>query len=156
MRYLPKEHLPQYRGRGPCWHCGYACHSLEAAHVMARGMGAGKTLNLPINLCALGGPWDCACHVESHNGGRPHEEDLITAVARRMVLDAAFVRERLWRLIRAPKRCHPCPACWGAGSTLYQCLTRKVFRRQPCSLCAEGGILLPDGRPFVEVPRVFH
>lgn len=151
MTYRGKEFLPLFRGAGPCQLCGVCCRGRECAHVMARASGGGKTLNLPINLLALGPACACACHHRGHNG-KVNEWDLYRAVGRREGLDYGFVREQLWRLTRAPRECRPCMRCLGAGSVKVERLYRaEVFARHPC-VCGTG-ILGPDGEPYVEAER---
>jgi hypothetical protein len=83
MIVVDKKLREQYRGAGPCDYCGQPCRNREAAHVLACGMGSGSRCDIPENLAALGGPWDCQCHVTNHAGHEPTQIDLEAKVAAR-------------------------------------------------------------------------
>ncbi len=145
MRHVSEETLDLYRGPGRCENCGAYSGHREPHHVLAKGVGSGKRLDLALNLVALGPAFSCQCHRDVQ-GRVPLGARL---VGRREGLDAGFVERRLWELVRAPKSCKPCWRCWGAGSVrVGRCWG---FRRHPC-VCG-GGILGPDGEPWVEPER---
>lgn len=92
--------------RGRCELCGRPCRSLEVHHLIPRGIGGGKRLDHPLNLIALGGPWDCACHHKAENGKIARDE-LVKRIAQREKVAPEMVLPRLWALIRLPKEPHP-------------------------------------------------
>ena len=157
MTYTEKGFLPQFRGPGRCELCPPEgrCGEREPHHVIARGMGGADELNLPINLISLGCCWCCGHHRRYH-AGQVDKWDVLEAVARREGLDPGFLESRLWKLVRAPKECDPCLRCQGAGTVKVRQLYRPlVFTRYDCPYCKGGGVLGPDGEPWVEHPRRF-
>ncbi len=147
MKYTEKWALEEARGRARCEVCLRLCDRLEAHHVVAKGHGGGKTLNLPMNLLGVH-------RHPCHEGIQGREEEGCRLVGMRTGLDAAFVRERLWQLLRAPRGCQPCPSCWGEGSVKYYLFMKGgTFRRLECLCCGGTGILTREGAPFIEPTR---
>ena len=109
MKIVCNDTLNHFRRKGRCEWCAQTCQS-EAAHVIARGMGAGRQLDVTHNLAAL-----CRrCHQSLHDGnfppGREDEEEgfgLFHLVARREKVDREALEEALWLLTRLPKRPGP-------------------------------------------------
>lgn len=146
MTHRKVSPLVAFRTWGPCEGCGRPCKR-EAAHVIAKGQGGGKTLNLPLNLIALGGACDCGCHRRSHDGIATPNGTLLDIVARREGFPSgAALLEQIQRLIRAPTECKACPNCAGKGF-FYAALARTL-----CDLC-DGCGALRNGRPYHEQPR---
>lgn len=75
------------RKAGNCQWCGRWCQRREVAHVFAKGMGGGKTLDVRINCLSVclgkwAGNWrGCDVHGESHV--KPADFDLLAVVAAR-------------------------------------------------------------------------
>ena len=105
MRLKDPELLAFFRATIRCEWCGVPlCHPAHPHHIISRGAGGP---DIPENLIALGGPWDCNCHGEHHAGHRPIRCDLWALVAHREGKSQAEVRsivniER--RAGRAPQR----------------------------------------------------
>ena len=95
MRVIDPKLCAEFRQPGPCGWCGRWCQRPECAHVMAKGVGGGRQLDIRINLIPLGGPWECQCHLAQHSalkrlkmpGGviadAPTQEQLLEKVAAR-------------------------------------------------------------------------
>lgn len=81
MRIVDEKTLTRFRGRGFCDFCTSWCETREAAHLIARGMGSGKRLDVDENLLSLGAAFDCGCHTASHNNGKPTQQDLLACKA---------------------------------------------------------------------------
>lgn len=69
MRIVNEDLLDEFRAARVCEWCKrklrYPAHP---HHVFCKGMGSATRLDIRINLIALGGPWDCNCHGEFHDG----------------------------------------------------------------------------------------
>jgi len=112
MRVVNPDTLAEARNRSHCEWCGEPAYwGLQAAHVIARGMGGGRQLDIPQNLASL-----CnRCHFESHANRTPSEDDLLRVVVVRerwvspgadeplIVAVAEVLRETIWRLIGVDK-----------------------------------------------------
>lgn len=118
MRIEDPKLLAEFRGPGLCEFCGLPCRNREAAHVLAKGMDAGKQLDIRENLISLGGPFDCACHQKSHNGGQPKREQLLSVIAWREGTTADRILEFLYQVRRLDK---------GAGSSEVQRLRESIL-----------------------------
>lgn len=109
MRIEDEAVLREMRGPGRCEWCGAYGPHREAAHILARGLGSGSRLDIPLNLVSLGiGGWVgyaavCVCHNDSHNGKRPTTEDLLTISGKKVGATWQEVRAVLWMLKRIPK-----------------------------------------------------
>ena len=113
MRIIRPKLRAEYRGQ-QCEYCRKT-GPCEAAHVFAKGMGGGKTMDIRCNLVALGHAFSCACHASNHAGHEPTHDDLLLVVAVRervkqddiidMVhwlrrLDKSASREKIERALR--------------------------------------------------------
>ncbi len=147
MRHVDEAVLRLYRGPGRCAICGTFSPQREAHHVWTRGAGR---LDVPINLCSLGGAWSCACHQQSQCYTIPRRQ-VVEAVAYREGLDAEFIARRVPWLRRQAKECRVCPTCLGAGSVKVE--RGWGFRRHECGVCHAIGALNAQGYPWVEPPR---
>ncbi len=150
MRHVDEKELAKWRGPGKCLLCGTWSPQREAHHVWTRGAGR---LDIPINVCSLGGAWSCQCHSRSQCYTIPRKA-VVEAVAYREGLDAEFVAERVPWLRRQPKECHLCLTCMGAGSVRVE--RGWGFRRHECPICRGVGAVNAEGRPWVEEVRTFH
>lgn len=56
--------LDFFRGAGACELCGKGCMRREPHHVIAKGMGGGRRLDIRINIVAVGSSpgMECQCH----------------------------------------------------------------------------------------------
>ena len=72
MKIVDEKMLDLFRGEGRCELCGKTCKVREPHHVLARGMGGGRRLDIRLNLIALGSTrnYECQCHsnVDSERG----------------------------------------------------------------------------------------
>ncbi len=150
MRHVDEKELAKHRGPGRCLLCGTWSPQREAHHVFSRGAGR---LDVPINLCSLGGAWSCMCHCNTQCYTIPRKA-VVEAVAFREGLDAEFVAQRVPWLRRQPKECLLCLACMGAGSVRVE--RGWGFRRHECGPCGGVGALDAEGEPWVEAERTFH
>lgn len=57
--------LRSCRTAGPCALCGKQCKKRESHHIFARGLGGGNTLDIKINLLAVGSTRHRECHCHS-------------------------------------------------------------------------------------------
>lgn len=91
----------EFRDLKWCEWCGCLLrYASECAHVFSRGTGQ---LDIRRNLIGLGGPWDCACHHNSHWGKSPTNEELLEKVAEREQTTPDAIRALIYWLRRAPK-----------------------------------------------------
>ncbi len=96
--------LKDFRGPGQCGWCARWCNHRQAAHLVAKGMGGGKRLDIRINLISLGCAFCCNCHGKSHNGERPMYCDLLAVVAAREQTTQDQIEREVAALLRAPKK----------------------------------------------------
>jgi hypothetical protein len=117
MKIVNETILDEFRTPGRCEFCRQFCPVREPHHVLARGIGGGGRMDVPVNLLALGAtrPFPaCLCHGRIHNG-RIDRAELLEVIAHRESLDQAEVLDILYRLRRAPKTCAVCAACQATG-----------------------------------------
>ena len=100
MKIIREETLALYRGSGRCQLCGKACKARECHHVLARGMGGGRRLDVALNLLAVGSFPCCDCHALIHGGGRIERIMCLEAVAAREGTSWESVEEALHVLAR--------------------------------------------------------
>lgn len=64
MRIKDDAMLDRFRGPGICELCGKFCRHTEPHHVIAKGMGGGRQLDIRINLIRVGSTpnFECQCH----------------------------------------------------------------------------------------------
>lgn len=81
MRVENKAFLKSRCRVGRCEWCGKKGINLCAAHVFSKGAGR---IDHPLNCVDVGlEPWDCPCHVESHQLGYPGKDEFLTVIAAR-------------------------------------------------------------------------
>lgn len=86
-----------------CEYCGRLCgYPTELHHVIPRGMGGANRLDVPENLIALGGAFDCRCHQDAGNGVITKRE-LFVKVGKRLGTSGLKCRNKVERLLKAPK-----------------------------------------------------
>ena len=68
---------------------------------MAKGLGSGRTLDIPLNLVSLGSTlnFECACHTRSHNYDGKQLDEIVASREGCAVED---VRDALWIILRIP------------------------------------------------------
>ena len=102
MKVIDKAALATPRS-ALCEYCGRYCRKpTERHHIICRGMGGGKRMDVPENLIDLGGPWDCECH-EAAQAAIITPEELLNKVAKREGRTVAWLKDFLNRLYLAPK-----------------------------------------------------
>lgn len=122
MRIENEEARRLHRGPGKCEWCLKQCQTRECAHVYAKGLGGGHTLDIPINLVALGiGGWvgiaaECNCHSDHHAGREPTRRQLLEIAAKREGVDPDDAEYVILMLKRLPKD----PAPWDIAKELDQ------------------------------------
>ncbi len=149
MRHVDEKVLASFRGPGKCALCGTWSPQRECHHVFSRGAGR---LDVPLNLCSLGGAWSCLCHAQAQRYVITRAK-VVEAVAFREGLDAAFVAQRVPWLRRQPKECLLCLTCLGSGSVRVE--KGWGFRRHECPICRGAGAITAMGEPWVEPAKVF-
>lgn len=84
MIILDRPLLASFRTPGPCEMCHRMSRSRrEPHHVIHRGMGGGRRLDIRINLISLGMPCGCSCHSAYHTTGELQPEDFLATIAKR-------------------------------------------------------------------------
>ncbi len=68
MVIINEKLLTEFRTAGPCAYCGRRSSIRQPHHIICRGMGSGKRLDVRINLVALGHAFSCPCHADAHRG----------------------------------------------------------------------------------------
>ena len=92
------------RCAGRCGWCESWCRWREAHHVVARGMGAGRRLDVPINLIALGCSADWhSCHTFIHQAGKDVQRKVLEILAKRENTTPEDIEAVVWCLLRIPK-----------------------------------------------------
>jgi hypothetical protein len=97
-----EETLALFRGPGPCELCRRWCRFREPHHIFARGQGGGARLDIPENLLALGGPWECGCHTRAQLYVVPRAAQLAVA-ARREATTVEAIVELVQLILRTGK-----------------------------------------------------
>ena len=88
MRIVDPAARAACRAIGFCEVCGKSEGPFHAAHLLARGMGAGKQMDVPINLICL-----CpGCHGEAHAGKICFDR-----------LAGIVVMREVWRMLRGER-----------------------------------------------------
>lgn len=64
MKIINKPLLRSYHSKGTCELCGKVCQKCEPHHIVARGMGGGRRLDVRCNLIRVGSSrhFQCQCH----------------------------------------------------------------------------------------------
>lgn len=105
-----------------CEHCQKCVVGFtDAAHVWAKGMGGGKTLDIRVNLVSL-----CRiCHTDTHD--RPSHATLLLLAAQREGVMQRHIEEVVWFFGRLPKR----PTAADVQTELAEVLpgARRLVRR---------------------------
>ena len=98
------ETLALFRLPGRCQLCRKPCSVREPHHYIAKGIGSGRTLDVEINLIALGssGQFKCECHTKVHDGNIPRS-DVLAVMSKREIAKGADIEEALYFLTRLPK-----------------------------------------------------
>lgn len=102
MRVKDENLLALFRGAGPCGWCNRWCRERHPHHLFGRGMGGAWRLDIRVNLIALGGPFDCNCHGQVHQG-HIQRCDLLAVVAAREGVQQADIEAEVYRLRRERK-----------------------------------------------------
>ena len=65
MKIINESLLKEYRRAGECELCGKSCKKREPHHIVARGMGGGRRMDIRCNLMAVGSTRGGECHCHS-------------------------------------------------------------------------------------------
>jgi hypothetical protein len=136
--------LKSFRGPGICGLCGRWLNSRHVHHVIAKGGGGGRRLDVPFNLIPVGGAFDCPCHADA-DAHRISISEVFAKVGEREGMDGEEVERRVRLMLRAPKDCRVCLACEGLGR--WVC---TLGRTRWCGNCEGVGILNHFGEPWHE------
>lgn len=104
MRIECESVLDRFRGPGRCELCGKHCRAREPHHHIRKGMGGGATMDVSINLVAVGVAFQCDCHRRTHDGNAANA-DVLAAIAKRERAEPEEIEESLWVLQRLRKGC---------------------------------------------------
>jgi len=130
MKIINDRFLAEYRLRGACEICNKMCHVREPAHVIARGLGGGKRMDVPLNLLALGSSIKmcCPCHTMQHQMNQPDDLEMFAMAAKRegCTLTPDEVRDRMWLILRTPRTrdpelCDHDGKAWRVGREWFAC-----------------------------------
>ncbi len=131
--------LAEYRLPGPCDFCGKLCRVREPCHAIAKGMGGGRRMDVPLNLLAGGSSrtFECGCHRRQHDTGTPSRLEMLKIAADREFgqgfCDPDGVQSLLWEISRTPtsrdeENCDH-GECWRVGQSWITC---KACSRSFC------------------------
>lgn len=132
MRIHNEELLDCFRTPGKCEYCGKRCSRREPHHLFCKGIGGGSTLDISINLIALGAsvPFPlCLCHHDYH-AGHISRFDMLAVVAAREKALQDDIESVVWMLKRLPKK----PRQWQLESEMegLNLATRALAWRMLC------------------------
>ncbi len=122
--------LAELRLPGRCCLCNRMCHVREPAHIIAKGMGSGRRLDVPLNLLSLGSTtrFECECHRKLHDQRTHTEEQLMLYAASRegAAMNGGEVFQLLWQIINNPKAMMNQEDCehnqaWRVGREWWAC-----------------------------------
>ena len=116
MKILNPKLLKKYRTPGPCEMCQRPCQRRQPHHIISRGFGGSKRLDVEINLVALGSAFECSCHTRFHSTGELQPEDFMQIVARREGVMVWDVQDVLYFLRRLPQN----PFCWQVEAAIEE------------------------------------
>ena len=98
-----------------CEYCDRLCgYPTERHHIVPRGMGGGNRLDVAENLVDLGGAFDCRCHEDAQKGVITKKE-LFCAAGRRLGTSGLKCKNKVNKLLRAPKGTTKRSSKWPAG-----------------------------------------
>jgi hypothetical protein len=97
--------LDLFRGLGMCEWCGKQCRRREPCHLVAKGQGGGRRLDVTWNLLAMGSTLDfeCPCHTKSHQEGDPSYEQMLSVISRREGHSSDAIERAIWFILRLNK-----------------------------------------------------
>ena len=107
MKIVDEPLLDTFRTRGRCEVCGVFCAMREPHHVICKGMGGGRRLDVRENLLAVGSslPFpECGCHGLVHDGKIKRSALLEILAKRDGYPSGQHLLEELWRMIRVTKK----------------------------------------------------
>lgn len=104
MRIVDESVLAAFRSALRCGYCGlWLRHRAHPHHLRAKGLGGGSRIDHPWNLIALGGEWDCGCHLQHHAGHEPLYCHLLAKVAAREGVLQHQIEDWISLVLRLPK-----------------------------------------------------
>jgi hypothetical protein len=97
--------MKAFSGPGLCSWCGKAVSSRDPHHVVARGIGGGKRLDVSVNIVSLCTTFSGGgnCHHMAHNGREITKSDLLAVIAAREECLQDEIEVVVWLLLRLPK-----------------------------------------------------
>lgn len=99
MRVVDPDYLAYVRLVGVCIWCGRR-GPVEAAHILARGMGGGAQIDSPLNVVPL-----CRAHHQTHHDkNMPNKAALWAKVEEQLGLEPGQAEDAVRRLLRKRKR----------------------------------------------------
>ena len=105
MKIPDTDILALFRGSGKCEMCGKQCRQREPSHLWGKGHGGGFTLNIRINLMAMGSTpnFCCQCHNEHHQG-KIGVAEMVEKVAKREKETEDDITDVIFALHAVPPR----------------------------------------------------
>lgn len=91
MTIIDEIFLATYRGPGACWICGKGCSRREPHHVIAKGMGGGRRLDIAINLVCVGSTLDMQCECHGKADSAEGKELCLKVLGNRFGVEAAVI-----------------------------------------------------------------
>jgi hypothetical protein len=103
LRIVDNNMLKRFRGPGLCELCGKPCSAREPHHVIAKGMGGGRQLDIRINLVAVGSTpgFECECH--SRADAKAEQARCRQIIARREKTTVEAIEEACDLILRLDK-----------------------------------------------------
>lgn len=105
MRILNDDLLLEGRSPGKCELCRKHCRERAYHHVVARGLGSGRRLDLSINLLCLGMYPYCICHtlIDCKEG----YQRCLAALSKREKASTDAIERAIWFILRLPRDASP-------------------------------------------------
>ncbi len=110
MKIEDDDLLKRFALPGKCENCGKFCKRREGAHLVAKGMGGGRRVDVPFNLLSFGSSllMLCPCHTASHQEGNPSYAKMLDMIAKREGEDSDDIERAIWFILRTPKDLSAC------------------------------------------------
>ena len=101
MRIINDELLKSGRSPGRCELCRKHCRERCYHHVIARGMGGAKRLDIPLNLLCLGMFPYCTCHtlIDCKEG----YQRCLAILSKREKASTDAIERAIWFILRLPR-----------------------------------------------------
>lgn len=86
MKWIDEDLLNFFRMGGDCELCLRRCSVREPHHIIAKGMGGARRLDVRINLIAVGAGLSCACHTDFHSSPRFSPDEKVLWCLNKVIL----------------------------------------------------------------------